>query len=153
MRNKHARFVKCYLNLGRLFDPAEMLFILHMQQVEYLCQANQGGRWSKKFLMKKMGFGEKVFDRCARRMAEMELLIVSSGYHPVYRWNTAIYDRLIEIFSATDNLDALDRFCKQIFLEGMRSIREITDSEVEMLGKSVLSRRKEGTDHSQKKVI
>lgn len=153
MRTKRSRFVKCYLNLGRLFDPAEMLFILHMQQVEYLCQASRGGRWSKKFLMKKMGLGEKVFDRCARRLAEMELLIISSDYRPVYRWDTLLYNRLVEIFSATDNLDALDRFCRQVFLEERRSIRGISDIEIEMLGKSALSRRKGGTNHSQKKVI
>lgn len=153
MRSKHPRFVKCYLNLGRLFDPAEMLFILHMQQVEFLCQASQGGRWSKKFLMKKMGLGEKVFDRCVRRLEQMELLIVSSDYHPVYRWDTALYERLVEILSATDNLEALDGFCRRMFLEEKRCIRGISDFEVEMLGKSALSRRKGGTDHSQKKVI
>ena len=103
--------------------------------------------------MKKMGLGEKVFDRCVRHFTDLNLLIVSADYHPVYRWNMTFYNRLIEIFSATNNLDALDHFCKQVFLDRKRDIEDISDSEIEMLGKSALSRQKGGNDHSQKKVI
>lgn len=143
-------FTKCYLNLGRLFDPAEMIFILHMQQVEYLRHSGRGNRWSKKFLLKKMNLGEKVFDRCVRHLAKMELLIVTPDYHPDYRWNTVLYERLVDILTSTDNLDALDGFCHRVFLDGKRSIGSVTDSEIEELGKGILSRQKGGSDHSQK---
>ena len=136
MRNRQSiRFSKCHLNLGRLFDPAEMMFILHMQQVEFLRQTGQGGRWSKKFLMLKMNLGEKVFDRCARRLSEMELLVVSSDYHPDFRWNDPLYDRLVEILSVTNNLKALDEFCSRVFLKGGRSIKSVSNEEIQELGK------------------
>lgn len=147
--NEHISFTKCYLNLGRLFDPAEMIFILHMQRVEYLRQTGRG-HWSKKFLMKAMNLGVKVFDRCARRLEEMELLIVSSGRHPNYRWNTKLYHRLIEILNVTDNLDALDEFCRRVFLEGKRSIGSVSAPEIEELGKSDFFLQKGGSEHSQK---
>lgn len=103
--------------------------------------------------MKKMNLGEKVFDRCVRHLADMGLLIVSTDYHPDYRWNTALYDRLVGIVSSTDNLSTLDDFCRRVFIEGKRSIGSITDPEITELRKSALSRQKGGTDHSQKKVI
>lgn len=153
MQNKQPiPFTKCYLNLGRLFDPSEMMFILHMQRVEFLRQTGHG-RWSKKFLMRKMNLGEKVFNRCARRLAEMGLLIIYSDFHPVYRWNTALYERLIDILSSTDNLDVLDGFCRRVFQEEKRSIGSVTAPEIAELEESALSLPMGGADHSQKKVI
>lgn len=47
---------------------------------------------SKSSEMKRWGW-EKGTDRCGQRLEQMELLIVLD-YHPVYRWDTALYERL-----------------------------------------------------------
>lgn len=135
-KNKQPRYAQCYLNLTRLFDPAEMIFIMNMHQMEYLRQIQPERKWSKAFLMKKMNLGEKVFDRCVRRLQKMELLIVSPDYHPDYRWDTALYLRLVKILSATKDSDAIDEFCRRVFLEQGRSIASISDQEIEILGKN-----------------
>lgn len=107
MRSKRPRFVKyTSISAGCSIRLAEMLFILHAAG-RVPVPSQPGGRWSKKFLMKKMGLGEKVFDRCVRRLSKEQWSCSSSPRTIIpsiagIRLCTNAWSR----YSATDNLEA-----------------------------------------------
>lgn len=134
MNEKKTTYVKCYLNLCSMFDPQEIIFILHMVNINYLRSGGYNTVWSKSFLMRRMNVGLRVFDRCVKRMTDLGLLErkLKNGMYD-YCWNMNVYNRLLKIASATNDLNTLDKFGKRVFVKEKRDILSITDDEIREL--------------------
>lgn len=130
-----APFIKYYPHLSCMFDASEIIFILHMLDIAYIRSKGYNTVWSKGHLMKRMNIRLRTFDRCVKRMVEMELLdrLPQDGMYD-YLWNTALYNRLLRIMSATRDIDRLREFCRKIFVEQKRSIQSVSEEEIESLG-------------------
>lgn len=134
MNKKKTSYVKCYLNLSSMFDGQEIIFILHMVNINSLRSGGYNTVWSKGFLMKRMNMGLRVFNRCVSRMAGLGLLerVPVDGMYE-YHWDMDIYARLLEIISATNDISTLKKFCDQTFIKEKRDIASVTDEEIEIL--------------------
>lgn len=137
-RNPQFAFVKCNLNLSCMFDASEILFIMHMVQIAYLRSKGYNTVWSKAHLMQRMNIRLRTFDRCVKRMTELKLLdrMPQEGMYD-YLWNMGCYNHLLQILSATTDLNRLREFCRKNFIERKRDITSISDMEIKLLGKKV----------------
>lgn len=135
-RNPQFAFVKCNLNLSCIFDASEILFIMHMVHIAYMRSKGYNTVWSKAHLMERMNIRLRTFDRCVRRMTGMKLLdrMPQEGMYD-YLWNMGRYNRLLQIISATNDINRLREFCRKAFVEQKRDILSISDTEIKMLGK------------------
>lgn len=135
-RNPQFAFVKCNLNLSCIFDASEILFIMHMVHIAYMRSKGYNTVWSKAHLMERMNIRLRTFDRCVKRMTGMKLLdrMPQEGMYD-YLWNMGRYNRLLQIISATNDINRLREFCRKAFVEQKRDILSISDTEIKRLGK------------------
>lgn len=135
-QNPQFAFVKCNLNLSCIFDASEILFIMHMVHIAYMRSKGYNTVWSKAHLMERMNIRLRTFDRCVKRMTGMKLLdrMPQEGMYD-YLWNMGRYNRLLQIISATNDINRLREFCRKAFVEQKRDILSISDTEIKMLGK------------------
>ena len=129
-RRLSGKFVLCYINLCYLFDPAEMMFILHMIDIENMRGCGYSSVWSKDFMMKKMGLGERLFDRCVKRLMEIGLLdrkLVGNKYS--YSLDVDQYEKLTQILTVTNDVHRLKSFCESVFVNGQRAIQDVTEED------------------------
>lgn len=135
-RNLQFAFVKCNLNLSCMFDASEVIFIMHMINIAYLRSKGYNTIWSKAHLMQRMNLRLRTFNRCVERMTELKLLdrMPQEGMYD-YLWNMERYNRLLQVMSATTDLNRLREFCRKNFIEQKRDILFISDTEIELLGK------------------
>lgn len=143
MADKHQKspqnpFVKYYPNLSCMFDASEVVFILHMVDIAYLRSKGFNTVWSKGYLMKRMNIRLRTFDRCVKRMTELGLLnrLSQDGMYD-YLWNMTLYNRLLQIMTATHDTNRIRVFCMKTFVEQKRSIQSISEEEIEALGNEV----------------
>lgn len=127
-------FVKCNLNLSCMFDPNEIIFIMHMLHISYIRSKGYNTVWSKKHLMLRTNIRLRTFDRCVKRMTELKLLerMPQDGMYD-YLWNISIYNRLLTILCATTDINSLIAFCQLNFNVQKRKIQSITDEEIFLL--------------------
>lgn len=135
-KEKTLRFVKHHNCLLRLFNSDETIFILSMVEIQYLEDNKYFAPRGRNEVMKFMGMKKHVFDKCVKRMVELELLEKTNnqrGNKVYYFFNLALYDRLLEVLSATNDIDAVLDFCNEKFKKERRSIASITDEEIKKL--------------------
>lgn len=109
---------------------------MHMVHIAYMRSKGYNTVWSKAHLMERMNIRLRTFDRCVRRMTGMKLLdrMPQEGMYD-YLWNMGRYNRLLQIISATNDINRLREFCRKAFVEQKRDILSISDTEIKMLGK------------------
>jgi hypothetical protein len=135
-KNETAPYVKYPLALSYLFNPVESRFILHMIEAEFLKKQGYDTGWTRAGYAKRMGLKECAFERCVKRMVDMELLAVRHnklGNRVFFSFNMALYEKLVSILSATCHVDSLIDFCDTKFKKEARSIESITEQEIETL--------------------
>jgi hypothetical protein len=135
-RGKGVAFVKYYPQFSALFNPAETCFILHMVHYEFIKSVGFQIHWTRGEYAERMGLKECAFKRCAKRLSAMNLLKIShnpEGNRVFYEFNMSLYNRLVEILSATTDMDKLVIFCDTHFKKTYRRIESISDDEIKLL--------------------
>ena len=129
-RTKSITFTKFHVNIPVIFDGAESVFIMQMVSAEYRAQLVRRPYWSKSFVMDRMGMKERVFNRCVARFKALNLVESETiGLKVLYKWNIPLYERLLDIITATENIYKLRKFW-EAFVEQGRSIESVTDDEI-----------------------
>lgn len=123
-----------YLNLSCLFDPAEIVFLLHMVDMESMKRSGYNTTWSKDFLLLRMNLGVRLFDRITKKLILMGLLSKDKvGNKYAYSLNLKAYRKLIGFLSITNDIFKLKVFCETVFIKGGRKIQDVTGSDLKML--------------------
>lgn len=126
--------VTFYLNLSCLFDPAEVVFLLHMVDMEYMKQSGYNTTWSKDFLLLKMNLGMRLFDRVTEKLISMGLLSKDkAGNKYAYSLDMKAYRKLVGILSLTNDIFKLKAFCETIFIKEKRKILDVTGSDLKII--------------------
>lgn len=126
--------VTFYLNLSCLFDPAEVVFLLHMVDMESMKQSGYNTTWSKDFLLLKMNLGMRLFDRVTKKLISIGLLSKDkAGNKYAYSLDLKAYRRLVGFLSLTNDIFKLKAFCDTVFIKEKRKIQHVTGSDLRML--------------------
>lgn len=131
-------FIKFHKVLSLLFNPSEVIFILHMLDVESLKKHGHKIEWTRNFYMARMGMTSYTFDRCIETLMAIGLLTKTNnieGNRVYYSLDMDLYDRLIHILSANKNVYIMIDFCMKNFKTDSRRIDSITDEELLELSK------------------
>lgn len=130
-------FIKFHSRLSWIFEPGEIIFICHMLELEYI--RSKGGKsvYCKRELMEKMNMGERVFERCVRRMEKLGLLRrVPQGNMYEYLWAEEVYERLLDMLYHGDSRpyrSRLKSFLKDRLLIQEETISSLSLKEIENL--------------------
>ena len=126
--------VTFHLNLSCLFDPAEIVFLLHMLDMEYMKQNGYNTIWSKEFMLLKMNLGVRLFDRVTKKLISMELLTKEkAGNKYAYSLDLETYRKLVGFLSLTNDILKLKAFCETVFIKEKKKIQNVTGNDLEML--------------------
>lgn len=126
-------FIKFHKVLSLLFNPSEVIFILHMLDIESLKKQGHKIEWTRGFYMARMGMTPYTFDKCIETLLAIDLLTKTNntdGNKVYYSLNMDLYTRLVQILSANKNVYTMIDFCKKNFKSGNRKIESITDEEI-----------------------
>lgn len=127
-------YVKCYINLCYLFDSDVIMFINHMVHIEYLSSQGHYTKWPQSFLMKRMNFNRRIFEKCVKQLTDMDLLKVTKAVNKCFlTFEITRYEKLVEILNSHTDVFVMKEFCKRMFVEQKRSIDSITKKEIEAL--------------------
>lgn len=127
-------FVKMNLNLCYLFDQQEFCFLAHLLHLDFIRKCNYNTSFSRDFMLKKFRMNRRIFQRCTNRFTDLGLLEKKrQGVHIDYLMNQKLYQRLVEILCATQDIFAVSEFCEREFIKAGRKIESITDSEIQIL--------------------
>lgn len=133
--NRTAGFTKLHINLCYLFDHQEICFLMHLVHIDFVRSCGYNTAYGRDFMFKKFKMNMRVFQRCTNRFTEMGLLEKKrKGLHFDYLLNQKLYQRLLEIMCATNDVFVLTEFCEREFIKGSRTIESIRDSEIKILG-------------------
>lgn len=147
-RKNKVYFVKYPLCLSCLFSPTQTRFIAHMIEAEFLKSCGYNTDYSRKEWMRKMGLTEYSFDNAVKTLMEMGILSKRNnvlGNRVYYSFDMDVYDQLIAILSATENIEKITHFCDTKFKQEKRTVESITAeeiSELEKVERFSLKRRK-----------
>ena len=128
-------FIPTYTSYLRFFNANEVVFIMHMLEIDYY--RNQGYRmaWSREFMMLQMRMKRPAYARCIKRFLALNLISREVvGKRVVFHWNMSLYMRLLEVLTATRDYYILTDFFDD-FTKKERSIESITDDEIRSLCK------------------
>lgn len=129
-------FEKCYPGFSYLLSPEEERFLKHMKEIAFLARRGEKTDFTRAEYRRRMGLREYTFDRCARTLCRMGLVVKttdSSRNHVHYELNEEAYERLVQIVSATRNIDRLIEFFNFHVFQLGKTILELKDVEINRL--------------------
>lgn len=135
-RKPNEPFEKSYPGFSYVLSPDEERFIKHMREIAFLRRRGEKTNFTRAEYMRRMGLREYTFDRCAKSLCELGLIVKtsdSSRNRVHYSLNEPVYDKLVRIVSTTRNIDRLiEFFAFHVFKLG-KSIESLSDEEIEGL--------------------
>lgn len=126
-------FIKYHKVLSLLFNPSEVIFLLHMTDVESLKQMGHKVEWTRSFYIARMGMTTYTFDKCIDTLIDMELISKTNNSDRnkvYYHLNMENYTRLLQILSSNKNIYLIIDFCNKNFKKQKRKIADISDEEI-----------------------
>lgn len=129
-------FEKCYPGFSYLLNPDEERFLKHMKEIAYLARRGEKTDFTRAEYRRRMGLREYTFDRCAQVLCRMGLVVKtsdSSRNHVHYELNEEAYERLVQIVSATRNINRLIEFFNFHIFQLGKTILEVSDAEINRL--------------------
>lgn len=134
--NPAASFEKAYPGFSYILTPDQERFMKHMTEIAFLRRRGEKTDFTRAEYMRRMGLKEYTFDRCAKSLCELGLIIKtadSSRNRVHYSLNEPVYDKLVRIVSTTRNIDRLiGFFAFHVFKLG-KSIESLSDEQIDGL--------------------
>ena len=126
-------YLKCYSALRGAFKPAEIIFMMYMDDLSRLREKGYRTSRGKRAHMAATNLGLRAFGRCVEKMTHMGLLEqrLEKGACTAYFWDVRSYARLVRMLHSIGDSSRSAAFCRQFFDVGKRSVASITDEEVE----------------------
>lgn len=134
---KKASFYRVYKGLMMGFDLPQAVFMVYMSDLMAKRNLGYDTVCSREAHMARLGIRIKTFNKCvalSERMGLLERIPVRGRYD--YVFDTEAYGRLVEIVSSTNSYAALRTFCDKVFVSEGRTVRSVTDRELEILRQS-----------------
>lgn len=119
-----------------LLSPEEERFLKHMLEIEYMQGRGCDVNFTRAQYMRRMGLREYTFDRCARSLCRLGLIVKteeSSRNRVRYRIERQAYKRLERIVRTTRSPERLIAFFDFHCAKLGKSIPEISDEEIDSL--------------------
>lgn len=130
------KFVPFYVNLSLLFDSAEVVFILHLVDMENMKRNGYNATWSRDFVLLKMNLGIRLFERCVKRLISIGLVSrILKGNKYIYTLDMELYEKLVGIFTITNDTYKIKSFCDTVFVKQKKNIQSITEEDLKELRK------------------
>lgn len=129
-------FEKSYPGFSYLLSPEEERFLKHMKEIAFLHRRGEKTDFTRAEYMRRMGLKEYTFDRCAKSLCELGLIVKtsdSSRNRVHYSLDEAVYDKLVRIVSLTRNIDRLIGFFDFHVFKLGKSIEILSDEDIEGL--------------------
>lgn len=135
-RRNNEPFEKSYPGFSYVLSPEEERFLKHMKEIAFLRRRGEKTDFTRAEYMRRMGLREYTFDRCAKSLCQMGLVIRtadSSRNRVHYDLNESTYDKLVWIVSQTRNTDRLIEFFDFHIFKLGKSIDSIREDEIRQL--------------------
>lgn len=135
MKNREP-FEKSYPGFSYILTPEEERFLKHMKEIAYLRRRGEKTEFTRSEYMRRMGLREYTFDRCARSLCELGLIVKtsdSSRNRVHYDLNEFAYEKLVHIVCQTRNIDRLIEFFDFHVFKLGKSIGSIREEEIRQL--------------------
>ena len=135
-KRQHAPGGLAYPGFSYLLSPEEERFLKHMKEFEYIRRRGYSVNFTRAQYMRRMGLREYTFDRCARSLCRLGLIVKtedSSRNRVHYRLNEEAYERLVRIVTTTRNIDRLIAFFDLHCFKLGKDILSLTDEEIDTL--------------------
>ena len=136
VRKSNEPFEKSYPGFSYVLSPEEERFLKHMKEIAFLCRRGEKTDYTRAEYMRRMGLREYTFDRCAKSLCNLGLIVKtsdSSRNRVHYSLNEPVYDKLVRIVSTTRNIDRLIAFFDFHVFKLGKSIGSLEDDEIEGL--------------------
>ena len=127
------RFFKCYAALVGAFDPAEVIFILYMEQMTALSRMGYSTSHSQQYHMMRMAIGKRLFKKYVEKFTKMKLLIkvVMCDGNIDFGIDTKLYEMLVRTLDSFKSTMLARQFCDEMF--GSSSVVSLVDLDAKML--------------------
>ena len=127
------RFFKCYAALVGAFDPAEVIFILYMEQMTALCRMGYNTTHSQQYHMMRMAIGKRLFKKYVEKFTKMKLLIkvIMSDGNIDFGIDAKLYEKLVLVLDSFKSTMQARQFCDEMF--GGNSVVSLVDLDSNML--------------------
>lgn len=127
------RFFKCYAALVGAFDPAEVIFILYMEQMTALGRMGYSTSHSQQYHMMRMAIGKRLFKKYVEKFTKMKLLIkvITSDGNIDFGIDIKLYEKLVLVLDSFKSTMQARQFCDDMF--GDSSVVSLVDLNSNML--------------------
>lgn len=136
VRKVNKPFEKAYPGFSYALSAEEERFLKHMLEFAYLRRKGEKTDFTRAEYMRRMGLKEYTFDRCAKTLCELGLIVRTAECNRNrvhYILNEPVYDKLVRIVSTTRNIDRLIEFFDyHVFILG-KSIKNLSEEDIEGL--------------------
>ena len=136
MNRRYESFEKCYPGFSYLLSPEEERFLKHMKEIAYLARRGEKTNFTRAEYRRRMGLREYTFDRCARTLCQIGLVIKTTDScrnYVHYELCEEAYARLVQVVSATRNVDRLIEFFNFHIFQLSKGLLDLTDEEINRL--------------------
>ena len=143
---QNSKFVKIHPNSSCLFKANELALLVLLLSQEYHKSDGYNTIWSRTTFKQLLIMSNDSFSACVNRLEKIGVLMstdAKTGCKKECSLDISGYNIALRILEATNNREALSKFCDDKFVKEQKTLSDVSEEEINALKETAISTKKQ----------
>lgn len=143
---QNTKFVKIHPNSSCLFKANELALLVLLLNQEYHKSVGHNTKWSRTTFKQLLKMSNDSFSACVNRLEKIGVLMstdAKAGCKKECSLDISGYNIALRILEATNNREALSKFCDDKFVKEQKALSNVSEEEINALKETAISTKEQ----------
>lgn len=143
---QNTKFVKIHPNSSCLFKANELALLVLLLNQEYHKSVGHDTKWSRATFKQLLKMSNDSFSACVNRLEKIGILMsadAKAGCKKECSLDISGYNIALRILEATNNREALSKFCDDKFVKEQKTLSDVSEEEINALKETAISMKEQ----------
>lgn len=143
---QNTKFVKIHPNSSCLFKANELALLVLLLNQEYHKSVGHNTKWSRATFKQLLKMSNDSFSACVNRLERIGILVsidAKAGCKKECSLDISGYNIALRILEATNNREALSKFCDDKFVKEQKALSNVSEEEINALKETAISTKEQ----------
>ena len=143
---QNTKFVKIHPNSSCLFKANELALLILLLNQEYHKSVGHNTKWSRTTFKQLLKMSNDSFSACVNRLEKIGVLMstdAKAGCKKECSLDISGYNIALRILEATNNREALSKFCDDKFVKEQKALSNVSEEEINALKETAISTKEQ----------
>ena len=143
---QNTKFVKIHPNSSCLFKANELALLILLLNQEYHKSVGHNTKWSRTTFKQLLKMSNDSFSACVNRLEKIGVLMstdAKAGCKKECSLDISGYNIALRILEATNNREALSKFCDDKFVKEQKALSNVSEEEINALKETDISTKEQ----------